>query len=217
MEQKELNDKIWKVNGFVFENEEQAKLAQKEVEGIHYIQENMNIENPQMVQEIYQRIMAQELFHTPIGYAYLKELQDYLKGLPEIDAAAIPGIPVKDMGLDLDQVVGREKNGEHANKNTDENSEKQDDEAVGSDIKVTEKEKKKQQEQQETKLQKRCRILLSVNIVLIIIVIAMFAISLTSGSTTILNYETKIINKYEAWEQELDEREAALDALEKQN
>ena len=68
-----------------------------------------------------------------------------------------------------------------------------------------------------SKLQKRCRILLSVNIVLIIIVIAMFAISLTSGSTTILNYETKIINKYEEWEQELDEREAALDALEKQN
>ena len=29
MEQKELNDKIWEVNGFVFENEEQAKLAQK--------------------------------------------------------------------------------------------------------------------------------------------------------------------------------------------
>ena len=63
----------------------------------------------------------------------------------------------------------------------------------------------------------QCRFLLSVNIVLIIIVIAMFAISLTSGSTTILNYETKIINKYEEWEQELDEREAALDALEKQN
>lgn len=42
----------------------------------------MNMDNPQMVQEIYQRIMAQELFHTPIGYAYLKELQDYLKGLP---------------------------------------------------------------------------------------------------------------------------------------
>ncbi len=217
MEQKELDGKVWEVNGFVFENEEQAKLAQKEVEGIQYIHDNMNMDNPQMVQEIYQRIMAQELFHTPIGYAYLKELQDYLKGLPEVDASTIPGIPVKDMGLDLDHVVGKEKSGEHANENTDENAEKQDDGAAGSDIKVTEKEKKKQQEQQETKLQKRCRILLSVNIVLVIIVIAMFAISLTSGSTTILNYETKIINKYEEWEQELDEREAALDALEKQN
>lgn len=217
MEQKELDGKVWEVSGFVFENEEQAKLAQKEVEGIQYIHDNMNMDNPQMVQEIYQRIMAQELFHTPIGYAYLKELQDYLKGLPGVDASEIPGIPVKDMGLDLDHVAGKEKSGEHANGNTDENSEKQDDEAAGSDIKVTEKEKKKQQEQQETKLQKRCRILLSANIVLIIIVIAMFAISLTSGSTTILNYETKIINKYEEWEQELDEREAALDALEKQN
>lgn len=214
MEQKELDGKVWEVSGFVFENEEQAKLAQKEVEGIQYIHDNMNMDNPQMVQEIYQRIMAQELFHTPIGYAYLKELQDYLKGLPGVDASEIPGIPVKDMGLDLDHVAGKEKSGEHVNGNMDENSEKQDDEAAGSDIKVTEKEKKKQQE---TKLQKRCRILLSANIVLIIIVIAMFAISLTSGSTTILNYETKIINKYEEWEQELDEREAALDALEKQN
>lgn len=217
MEQKELDGKVWEVNGFVFENEEQAKLAQKEVEGIQYIHDNMNMDNPQMVQEIYQRIMAQELFHTPIGYAYLKELQDYLKGLPGVDASTIPGIPVKDMGLDLDQVVGREKSGEHANENADENSEEQSGEAAGNDIKVIEKEKKKQQEQQETKLQKHCRILLSANIVLIIIVIAMFAISLTSGSTTILNYETKIINKYEDWEQELDEREAALDALEKQN
>ena len=217
MEQKELDDKVWEVSGFVFENEEQAKLAQKEVEGIQYIHDNMNMDNPQMVQEIYQRIMAQELFHTPIGYAYLKELQDYLKGLPGVDASEIPGIPVKDMGLDLDHVAGKEKSGEHQNENADKNPEEQDDEAAGSDIKVTEKEKKKQQEQQETKLQKRCRILLSANIVLIIIVIAMFAISLTSGSTTILNYETKIINKYEEWEQELDEREAALDALEKQN
>ena len=195
MEQKELDDKVWEVSGFVFENEEQAKLAQKEVEGIQYIHDNMNMDNPQMVQEIYQRIMAQELFHTPIGYAYLKELQDYLKGLPGVDASEIPGIPVKDMGLDLEHVAVKEKSGEHPNENVDKNSE----------------------EQQETKLQKRCRILLSVNIVLIIIIIAMFVISLTSGSTTILNYETKIINKYEEWEQELDEREAALDALEKQN
>ena len=89
-----------------------------------------------MVQEIYQRIMAQELFHTPIGYAYLKELQDYLKGLPGVDASEIPGIPVKDMGLDLDHVAGKEKSGEHQNENADKNSE----------------------EQQETKLQKRCRI-----------------------------------------------------------
>ena len=157
MEQKELDGKVWEVSGFVFENEEQAKLAKKEVEGIQYIHDNMNMDNPQMVQEIYQRIMAQELFHTPIGYAYLKELQDYLKGLPGVDASEIPGIPVKDMGLDLDHVAGKEKSGEHPNENADKNSE----------------------EQQETKLQKRCRILLSVNIVLVIIIIAMFAISLT--------------------------------------
>ena len=117
--------KSGEVSGFVFENEEQAKLAKKEVEGIQYIHDNMNMDNPQMVQEIYQRIMAQELFHTPIGYAYLKELQDYLKGLPGVDASEIPGIPVKDMGLDLDHVAGKEKSGEHQNENADKNSEEQ--------------------------------------------------------------------------------------------
>ena len=43
MEQKELDGKVWEVSGFVFENEEQAKLAKKEVEGIQYIHDNMNI------------------------------------------------------------------------------------------------------------------------------------------------------------------------------
>ena len=51
MEQKELDGKVWEVSGFVFENEEQAKLAKKEVEGIQYIHDNMNMDNPQMVQE----------------------------------------------------------------------------------------------------------------------------------------------------------------------
>lgn len=37
MEQKELDGKVWEVSGFVFENEDQAKLAKKEVEGIQYI------------------------------------------------------------------------------------------------------------------------------------------------------------------------------------
>ena len=40
MEQKELDGKVWEVSGFVFENEDQAKLAKKEVEGIQYIHDN---------------------------------------------------------------------------------------------------------------------------------------------------------------------------------
>ena len=41
-------------------------------------------------------------------------------------------------------------------------------------------------------------------------VIGMFIVASTSDSPTIINYENKLIDKYAAWEQELDEREAAL-------
>ena len=38
----------------------------------------------------------------------------------------------------------------------------------------------------------------------------MFAITATSGTATVLNYEQKLIDRYEGWEQELNEREAAV-------
>lgn len=62
---------------------------------------------------------------------------------------------------------------------------------------------------------KRYKITFSIAVVLLIMVAAMFAITLTSDTPTILNYENKIINRYEHWEQELEEREKELDEREK--
>ncbi len=44
--------KVWEVSGFVFEKMKIRQNWQKEVEGIQYIHDNMNMDNPQMVQEI---------------------------------------------------------------------------------------------------------------------------------------------------------------------
>ena len=49
---------------------------------------------------------------------------------------------------------------------------------------------------------------------LLVVVIAMFAITLTSTNPTILDYETKLQNKYASWEQQLTEREAQVAARE---
>lgn len=48
------------------------------------------------------------------------------------------------------------------------------------------------------------------NAALIVCIIAMFAITMTSGSPTIVNYRTKVLNQYAEWEQELSEREQAV-------
>lgn len=57
-------------------------------------------------------------------------------------------------------------------------------------------------------------ITLFVSVILAISIIGMFIIASTSDNPTILNYENKLIDKYAEWEQELDEREAALNERE---
>ena len=44
----------------------------------------------------------------------------------------------------------------------------------------------------------------------------MIVISYMGENVTILNYENKIINRYEQWEHELDEREKAVAEYEKE-
>ena len=53
-------------------------------------------------------------------------------------------------------------------------------------------------------------------IILALCVILMFIIMGTSGTPTILNYENKLIDKYETWEQELEQRETAVKERERQ-
>ena len=57
---------------------------------------------------------------------------------------------------------------------------------------------------------------LFLNIFLIILVIGMFLIAASNNSTTVLNYKETITDEYEAWEEELTEREKAVKAKEKE-
>lgn len=59
-------------------------------------------------------------------------------------------------------------------------------------------------------------ILTLVNFVLIIMVIIMFLISLSGSRPTVLNYRRAIENEYSSWKQELDERESAIKAKERE-
>ena len=58
---------------------------------------------------------------------------------------------------------------------------------------------------------------LGINFVLLAIILGMFFITYISGNNVnIVNYENELINKYEKWEQELNEREAVLNEREAQ-
>ncbi len=159
-----MGKKIYQVDGFVFYEKKQAERAKKEAAGVKYLKEKINMEQPEAVLSVYNKTVEENLFETPVGLAYLRELQEYLEKIPYIAGKDILPITVKSV-----------------------QTEKGD-------------------------FKKRYQNLCAACIVLVIMVVSMFAITLTSDSPTVLNYEKKLVNRYAAWEQDLSEREQKLGA-----
>lgn len=175
------------VNGFVFQNEEEAKQAQKEIEGVKFIKEKVDMNKPEAVLDVYNKMIRQKLFETVIGFSYLKELQDYLYSIPFVDNAQILPIPVEHPILE--EQFRKKRPGSKTKQQQEVKAKEQ---FVNVDYK------------------NRYRIMKWMSIVLAICVIAMFAISATANHPTILNYEQELINRYAQWEDELSEREAVI-------
>lgn len=198
--------------GYDFASEEQRQQALKELDAIRYIQQNIDPEQPGMVLEIYRQILDQQLLHTPVGQDFLMSLYDYLVQTPLLEDMEIPAPPQLQSSVEIPLVPKAEP----AAKSDSEKKRTLPLDVPNKSLrdKVREKgaeaQSVRQAQARERKLKTRCQRLCIVIVVQFIIIAAMFAISLTSGSTTILNYENKIINKYELWEQELQQREAAV-------
>lgn len=185
---------IYVIEGFAFASEKEAEQAKKEWEGIKYIKEKTNMNNPDMVLQIYNKMIREKMFVTAVGYAYLYDLQDYLKANPYINDEDI--LPIEVVHPALEESLKEEKQKHQA--------------------KLQEvKKKAAQKPMTNSELQNKYKLSLLVNLILVISVVFMFAISATSSHPTILNYEEQLINRYSAWEQELTEREAALREAEK--
>ena len=83
------------VDGFLFDDEDLFKEAKKEAEGVRYMKARVDLQYPERVLQIYQRMIRQNMFQTQVGYSYLRELQDYLYTMPQISNADVPSIPVR--------------------------------------------------------------------------------------------------------------------------
>lgn len=171
------------VGGFVFDNKAEAEQAQREVEGVKYIKEKMDMDKPEMVLQIYNKMVRQNLFETAVGLSYLKDLQEYLQSIPFVNKEEI--LPIRVCRV-------RDAGSEKAHAPEKKQKEKAKERYINVDYK------------------NRYRVMRNVAVLLLICVVAMFAISATAGSPTILNYEQELINRYAGWEEELNEREAQL-------
>ncbi|MCR5467836.1 MAG: hypothetical protein K6F37_02640 [Lachnospiraceae bacterium] len=209
------------IEGFLFTDEASAARARKEAESVRFLKGKMDKGNPAQMLDLYSKMVEQKMFQTPVGYSFMMEIQEYLKSKPTIRLDEIPAIPViaqlNASSLLNDAFDNRAKSVEKAAR---EELAKRDEKKgiVEGEAKEVEKQEEQPAKKRREKKQGGFTLGLSVflNIILAIIVIGMFAISSTRGSTTILNYEQEIINKYSAWESELDEREQVIKEKEKE-
>lgn len=187
----------YEAGGFVFRTKKEAELAQREIEGTKDLRQKLDMENPNAVFSIYQNLIEQDLFETPVGYCFLKELRDYLLMIPVISNEEVLAIPIR-----YPQTEEEEKKQKKEQKKEEQRKERQ---------KEKEKAKNRKEQKKEGKNYKgRCQFFMVTSLILLISVVSMMLLAATSDNVNILNYENKLIDKYSSWEQELEEREQAV-------
>lgn len=210
------------VDGFVFKDEKTAQKACQESDGVQYVRERLDMENPQMVLEMYRKLMSEKVFETPVGIGYLKELRDYLIMRPEMKDETIEPIEIEE----CIQNFGSEEKERETGQYKEAAPETEQPDTLEWYIQKLEESKQQERvlnyrrrraEEKMEQCRKHLRLSLLCSLFLLIVAAGMVVITMTDNHPNIINYENKLIEKYEAWETELKEREESLKEREAQS
>ena len=184
------------IDGFIIENEEMASQAIKEEEGVRYIKERTPMDDPNVVLNLYNRLLEQNLFTTPVGIRFLIELQSILYASEEIADESVAQIPTTGF---VKEIVVKQPVTEYV-----ETPQKK----AGAKTKA---------EKKERSYKNAYHVSLFFAIVFAVCVAGMFVITkISDNNVNILNYREQIINEYAEWEQNLKEKEDSLREREKE-
>lgn len=80
------------VGGYQFATVADAETARQDAKRVKNLENNLDYKAPQNVLAIYNKALENKVFLTPIGFAYLLQIQDHLKrcGVPESKINPIP-------------------------------------------------------------------------------------------------------------------------------
>ena len=82
------------VKGYKFGSMKDANMAREEEKKILYIGAKLNYDDPQSVLVIYNKMIDNRIFITPIGQQFLNEVEQFLLRSPEVDDVDILPIPL---------------------------------------------------------------------------------------------------------------------------
>ena len=73
------------IQGYRFGSREDVEIAGEEMRKVAYFKERIKGKSPRMILSLYDKLLDEKIFKTPIGWEYLRELQEQLKetGIPE--------------------------------------------------------------------------------------------------------------------------------------
>ena len=168
----------YQVDGYLFISKEDRNLALEEKQKIDYFEEKTKGKNKTMLLNLYDSILDQKLFKTPVGLEYLRKLREELiaDGYEESQIRPIP------LYRNYSYKTGEEIDVSYVKRR----------------VKPSDRREKKVGYLQ---------ISVCFNLLRILLVITMFVITMESDNPYILNYKKQILNEYASWEQELTERE----------
>lgn len=89
-----MDEKQFIVDQYLFETQEEYELALGEKKKIQYIDEHTDYRAVENIAVLYMKIIETNMFQTPVGYAYLERLREFLvRNGAKTDN--LPSIPVK--------------------------------------------------------------------------------------------------------------------------
>ena len=168
---------LW-VNGYCFGSLQDAKEARNESQTIAYFKEKTRGRTAGNFLALYDKLLDEKVFKTPVGWEYLKQLQE------EILKSDISPDQVRPITLYTGFTYRVQEDAQKA--------------AMRQAEAIAQRKEKKDY---------RFRVSLCVNFLLAVLVAGMFLITLKSDNPNILNYKQVLTNQYASWEQNLTERE----------
>ncbi len=178
-----MKEDLLTVRGFRFTAIADAKTAEEEYKKMVYINDHMNKENPEEVLAIYDKMIENGLFVTPVGVDFLMRIREYLMDCGQIEPERIRPIETGSLFTQRARNEARAEARPRVTTNlTEENRE----------------------------LKRKYHIALAAAIVSFILVLAMFIVAKTSDNPNIINYKEALENQYAEWDEALTQREAAV-------
>ncbi len=176
-----MNDKEYRIDGFVFTDIDDYYAAKQEAEIIEYIRANTDLEAYTEAVKTYHRLVEQNTLRTAVGLAFLKELQEKILREGIISKANLEGIRIEKNKAKHNSLISSRKNGAEDN------------------------------QEQLAHYRIKLRNSRIISLFLLAIILCMLIIAIFSDRSVYTNYEKKILNKYSAWEEELKAREKVLE------